>query len=125
MGWLEGILDFLRHGPKGGKLDMNALFQGAVDMSQINKSVAIEEINALINWQKERKRWHHDKTRQKMAAEGSGSGSTDGLPGLETFRSSDFGLNEVRATFLSYILFSKLQSPYSRPSYLHPVIPSR
>lgn len=100
MGWLEGILDFLRHGPKGGKLDMNALFQGAVDMSQISKSVAIEEINSLINWQKERKRWHHDKTRQKMAAEGSGSGSTDGLPGLETFRSSDFGLNEVCCLFL-------------------------
>lgn len=106
MGWLEGILDFLRHGPKGGKLDMNALFQGAVDMSQITKSVAIEEINALINWQKERKRWHHDKTRQKMAAEGSGSGSIDGLPGLETFRSSDFGLNEVCCLFLSQILWN-------------------
>ncbi len=97
MGWLEGILEFLRHGPKGGKLDMNALFQGAVDLNLINKSVAIEEINALIRWQEERKKWHHDKTRQKMAAEGSGSSletNSGAPPGSATFRSSDFGLNE-------------------------------
>lgn len=97
MGWLEGILEFLRRGPKGGKLDMNALFQGAVDTNRINKSVAIDEINDLIRWQEERKKWHNDKTRQKMAAEGSGvsfeSNSTVPL-GSSTFRSSDFGLNE-------------------------------
>ncbi|MCJ1468298.1 hypothetical protein MMC07_006926 [Pseudocyphellaria aurata] len=102
MGWLEGILEFLRHGPRGGKLDMNALFQGAVDMGKINKSSAIDEINSLIEWQEERKKWHHDKTRQKMAAEGSGSGSGSGAaptaeltPGSATFRTSDFGLNEA------------------------------
>lgn len=97
MGWLEGILEFLRQGPKGGKLDINALFQGAVDMKQINKSVAIDEINALIQWQEQRKKWHHDKTRQKMAAEGSGSSYEivpTAPPGSSTFRSSDFGLNE-------------------------------
>lgn len=97
MGWLEGILEFLRHGPKGGKLDMNALLQGAVDLKLINRSVAIDEINALIRWQEERKKWHHDKTRQKMAAEGSGSGlegNSEAPPGSTTFRSSDFGLNE-------------------------------
>ena len=95
MGWLEGILEFLRHGPKGGKLDMNALFQGAVDMSAINKSAAIAEIDALINWQEERKKWHQDKTRQKMAAEGTTPSSS--MPGSaldNAFRSSDFGLNE-------------------------------
>lgn len=91
MGWLEGILEFLRHGPKGGKLDMNALFQGAVDMGQIDKNIAIDEINALIKWQEERKKWHHDKTRQKMAAEGT---NATPAPGANTFRSSDFGLNE-------------------------------
>lgn len=104
MGWLEGILEFLRHGPRGGKLDMNALFQGAVDIGKIDKSAAIDEINALIKWQEERKKWHHDKTRQKMAAEGSGSGSGSGsavastaeaASGSATFRTSDFGLNEV------------------------------
>ncbi|KAL9106079.1 MAG: hypothetical protein Q9227_008865 [Pyrenula ochraceoflavens] len=93
MAWLEDILEFLRHGPKGGKLDMNALFQGAVDLKQIDKEGAIAEINALVQWQEARKRWHQDKTRQKMAAEGaSASPST---PGMSTFRSSDFGLNEM------------------------------
>lgn len=94
MGWLEGILDFLRHGPKGGKLDMNAVFQGAVDMGQIDKEKSIAEINALIRWQVERKKWHQDKTRQKMAAESSGpNGVTP--PGNAAFRSSDFGLDQA------------------------------
>lgn len=93
MSWLENILEFLRHGPSGGKLDMNALFQGAVDMGQIDKEKAIAEINALLKWQEERKQWHHDKTRQKMAAD-VGS-SAEPAPGTGTFRSSDFGLNEV------------------------------
>ena len=104
MGWLEGILEFLRHGPKGGKLDMNALFQGAVDVSAINKSAAIAEIDALILWQEQRKKWHQDKTRQKMAAEGttpapaSAPNSAAALsppPGNATFRSSDFGLDQA------------------------------
>ncbi|KAI9798402.1 MAG: hypothetical protein M1833_004796 [Piccolia ochrophora] len=92
MGWLEGILEFLRKGPRGGKLDMNALFQGAVDMNQINKDVAVTEIDALIKWQEERKKWHQDKTRQKMAAQGLGNVET--APGVSSFKSSDFGLNE-------------------------------
>ncbi|KAL6720779.1 hypothetical protein ACLMJK_002704 [Lecanora helva] len=103
MGWLEGILEFLRHGPAGGKLDMNALFQGAVDMGQIDKSTAIAEINALIKWQAERKKWHQDKTRQKMAAEstantlpnGSSGNRMSNPPGSATFRSSDFGLDQA------------------------------
>ncbi|MCJ1315467.1 hypothetical protein MMC15_000786 [Xylographa vitiligo] len=98
MGWLEGILEFLRHGPKGGKLDMNALFQGAVDMSQVDKEKSIEEINALVKWQEERKKWHQDKTRQKMAAEGS----AETAPGAATFRSSDFGLNETDLQEMQY-----------------------
>jgi hypothetical protein len=93
MGWLEGILEFLRKGPKGGKLDMNALFQGAVDVKQIDKDLAIKEINDLITWQEERKKWHQDKTRQKMAAEGT---NPDPVPGGQAFKSSDFGLHEVR-----------------------------
>ena len=112
MGYLENILEFLRHGPKGGKLDINALFQGAVDMGQIDKAKAISEINALIEWQMARKKWHQDKTRQKMAAEGSGSGSAEIAPGAGMFRSSDFGLNEV---ILLYLLrsFFYLQGPSS------------
>ena len=96
MTWIEGILEFLRHGPKGRRLDMNALFQGAVDVGHINKGATITEINALIKWQEERKKWHQDKTRQKMAADSSlANGSTvSSTPGSTTFKSSDFGLNE-------------------------------
>ena len=100
MKWLEDILEFLRHGPKGGKLDMNALFQGAMDMGQINKEKAVAEINALVKWQEERKKWHNKKTRQKMAAEGMGGG--DLMPGSVTFRSSDFGINAVGDGDLDY-----------------------
>ena len=98
MEWLEGILEFLRHGPKGGKLDMNALFQGAVDVSHINKEAAVAEIDALVKWQEDRKKWHQDKTRQKMAASSTSmapSSASDDAPGQATFRSSDFGLNEA------------------------------
>lgn len=94
MGWLEGILEFLRKGPKGGKLDMNALFQGAMDMQIIDKHIAVKEINALIKWQTARKRWHNQKTRQKMAS-GQEGPATEMLPGLKSFKTSDFGLNAV------------------------------
>lgn len=95
MSWIEEILDFLRKGPTGGKLDMNALFQGAAAVGQIDKDVAIEEINALVKWQEDRKRWHLNKTRQKMAAEGTGD-----VPGSATFKGSDFGLDEVCVSLL-------------------------
>ncbi|OQD76894.1 hypothetical protein PENDEC_c003G02806 [Penicillium decumbens] len=92
MSWIEEILDFLRKGPIGGKLDINALFQGAAGVGQIDRDVAIGEINALVKWQEDRKRWHLNKTRQKMAAEGTGN---DSIPGATTFKSSDFGLNDA------------------------------
>lgn len=95
MGWLEGILEFLRHGPgSGGKLDMNALFQGGMDSGAIDKRKAIREINSLIRWQTARKKWHQDKTRQKMAS--GGDEPEPVLGGMAGFKSSDFGLNEVR-----------------------------
>jgi len=101
MTWVEGILDFLRNGPKGGKLDMNALFLGVADMKLIDPEKAAREINSLIKWQMARKRWHQDKTRQKMAsAGGGGTGGAgadgQGLGGLAaTFTSSDFGINPM------------------------------
>ncbi|KAK5089277.1 hypothetical protein LTR70_006799 [Exophiala xenobiotica] len=91
MGWIEEILDFLRKGPKGGKLDMNAIFRGALDMKQVDQEKTIAEIESLISWQEARKKWHANKTRQKMAAEGT-SGSS--MPGIGSFKSSDFGLHE-------------------------------
>ena len=93
MSWLEDILEFLRKGPKGGKLDMNALFQGVLDIGLVDKAKCISEINALIKWQEARKKWHQDKTRQKMAADGTGGPNL--MPGANAFKSSDFGLNEV------------------------------
>ncbi|EGD85847.2 hypothetical protein H113_06821 [Trichophyton rubrum MR1459] len=100
MTWLEDILKFLREGPEsGGTLDMNALFQGAVSAGQIDKDIAIAEIDALIKWHSDRKKWHQDKTRQKMAAEGV----HEQIPGTSTFKSSDFGLHEVRNSVATYI----------------------
>ncbi|QIW97072.1 hypothetical protein AMS68_002590 [Peltaster fructicola] len=91
MFWIEGILDFLRAGPKGGKLDMNALFQGAMDMKLIDRDIAMREINALVKWQVARKRWHQDKTRQKMATGGQADGGMGNI--ANTFRPDDFGLD--------------------------------
>ncbi|KAL5001209.1 hypothetical protein BDV10DRAFT_192412 [Aspergillus recurvatus] len=90
MAWIEDILHFLRNGPKGGKLDMNALFSGAKDMGQIDQDLAREEIDKLIKWHEDRKQWHLNKTRQKMAAEGTATS-----PFQAKFRSSDFGLDEA------------------------------
>ena len=102
MGWLEGILEFLRHGPGGGgKLDMNALFQGGMDSGLIDRSKAIKEINSLIRWQTARKKWHQDKTRQKMAS-GGGEEPDNLLSGMGGFKTSDFGLNEVCLTLHSH-----------------------
>jgi Domain of unknown function in PX-proteins (DUF3818) len=93
MGWLEGILSFLKFGPKGGRLDMNSLLLEAVESSTVDEAAVLREINALIKWQMARKRWHLAKTRQKMAADGSEDTAGAMLGG--TFKSSDFGLNEV------------------------------
>lgn len=101
MGWIEGILEFLRQGPKGGKLDMNALFAGAVSVNQIDRSLAVAEIDSLIDWQEQRKKWHQDKTRQKMAAEGNSSGGLD-VPGGIAFKSSDFGLDQMDLQDMNY-----------------------
>ncbi|KAL9082839.1 MAG: hypothetical protein Q9165_008767 [Trypethelium subeluteriae] len=99
MGWVEGILEFLRKGPKGGKLDMNALVQGAIDQGDIEKEAVVRDTNALIKWQTARKKWHQDKTRQKMAAEGAPGATMNGgldLPaGMNSFKAGDFGLNET------------------------------
>ncbi len=101
MGWIEGILEFLRKGPTAGKLDINALFAGAVSVQQLDKEKAISEINSLIAWQEARKKWHSDKTRQKMAAEG-GAPNTEAVPGGITFNSADFGLDQMDLQEMSY-----------------------
>jgi hypothetical protein len=101
MGWIEGILEFLRQGPAGGALDVNALFEGGVSAGILDKEKAIEEINQLISWQEARKKWHHGKTRQKMAAEGTASLDAP-LPGLPTLKGSDFGINDMDLEDMAY-----------------------
>jgi hypothetical protein len=91
MGHIEDILDFLRKGPKGGSLDMNALFLEATESGTIDKHIATKEINSLLKWQIKRKRWHQDKTRRKMA---SGEDPGMQMPGFNAIRPSDFGLEE-------------------------------
>ncbi|KAM0695615.1 hypothetical protein Q7P36_004097 [Cladosporium allicinum] len=96
MNWIENILDFLRNGPVGGKLDMNALFLGALDMKLVDSDKVVREINSLIRWQMARKKWHQDKTRQKMASGGDVNASNNGMGGLaSTFKPGDFGLNAM------------------------------
>jgi len=101
MGWIEGILEFLRQGPKAGKLDINALVAGAVSVKQLDKDLAISEIDQLISWQEARKKWHQDKTRQKMAAEGVGL-NVETVPGGVAFKSSDFGLDQMDLQEINY-----------------------
>ena len=100
MGWLEKILVFLRTGPSSGaKLDMNRLFEDAVKSGTIESTKAKAEIDALIDWQAKRRKWHQDKTRQKMAG-GDSPGSTKSRDawsatspgGLST---RDFGIDDV------------------------------
>ncbi|KAI1148648.1 hypothetical protein F4825DRAFT_464751 [Nemania diffusa] len=119
MGWIEGILEFLRHGPAGGAVDINALFEGAVSSGQLDKTKAIEEINELIAWQEARKKWHHDKTRQKMAAEGS-AGDV-GLPGVSTLSASDFGLDTMDLEDLNYDFESDEEAEAEEEDELDPI----
>jgi len=119
MTWIEGILEFLRKGPAGGALDINALFEGAVTTGQLDKTKAIQEINQLIAWQEARKKWHHDKTRQKMAAEGgSGDGS---LPGIASFNASDFGLDTMDIEDLNYDFDSEEEAEAEEEDEMDPI----
>lgn len=120
MGWIEGILEFLRHGPKNGSLDINALFEGATSSGVIDREKAIEEIDKLIAWQEARKKWHHDKTRQKMAAEGV-PGAGEGLPGAMSFKSTDFGLDQDDLDDMAYEDDSESEAEAEADDELDPI----
>ncbi|KAI0194554.1 hypothetical protein F4808DRAFT_453048 [Astrocystis sublimbata] len=119
MGWIEGILEFLRKGPTGGALDINALFEGAATNGQLDKEKAIAEIDQLIAWQEARKKWHHDKTRQKMAAEGGAADA--GLPGVGKFSASDFGLDTMDLEDLNYDFDSEEEAEAEAEDELDPI----
>jgi hypothetical protein len=80
---------------------MNALFEGAVASGNLDRGKAITEIDQLIAWQESRKKWHHDKTRQKMAAEGE-AGVDAAMPGKGAWHASDFGLNDTDLDDMTY-----------------------
>jgi hypothetical protein len=66
-------------------------------MKLVDSDKVVREINSLIRWQMARKKWHQDKTRQKMASGGDAhSGNNSGMGGLaSTFKPGDFGLNAM------------------------------
>lgn len=84
MKWIEVILSFLRDG-FSSKLDMNAL---VFETPGINTHVAMKEIDALIQWNKDRKAWNERRLRAKMASAGDDTMPQGG------FSVGDFGLDE-------------------------------
>lgn len=118
MVWIEDILEFLRKGPKNGALDINALFEGAVGGKVINKDTAIKEIDDLILWQEARKKWHQDKTRQKMAADGGQDGL---IPGGIAFTSADFGLDQMDLEDMNYESESDSEDEAEEDDELDPI----
>ena len=121
MGWIEGILEFLRKGPTSGTLDINALFEGAVSTKTIDKAKAVSEINQLIAWQEARKKWHQDKTRQKMAAEGAAGAAGELIPGALNFKSSDFGLDEMDLEDMAYDEDSESEAEQEAEEEMDPI----
>lgn len=100
---------------------MNALFAGAVSVNQIDHVKATEEINQLISWQEARKKWHQDKTRQKMAAEGGIDPNVETLPGGITLKSTDFGIDEMDLQDINYEEQSESDDENSEDDELDPI----
>lgn len=119
MEWIEDILEFLRKGPKNGAVDINALFEGACSSKTIDKDLAIKEINDLIAWQEARKKWHQDKTRQKMAADGTLGDNI--IPGGMNFTSADFGLDQMDLEDMAYESGSDSESDAEEDEELDPI----
>jgi hypothetical protein len=123
MGWIEGILEFLRKGPKNGTLNVNALFEGGVSAGVIDKDKTIAEIDSLIAWQEARKKWHNDKTRQKMAAEGQAG--SDMMPAAMNFSSADFGLDEDELEEMNMVDGSDSEMDAEEEDELDPIAAER
>ncbi|ROT36758.1 succinate flavo protein subunit [Sodiomyces alkalinus F11] len=123
MGWIEGILEFLRKGPMNGTLNVNALFEGAVSTGVVDKEKVMDEANRLIAWQEARKKWHQDKTRQKMAADGVGS--ADHVPGSGAFKSSDFGLDQTDLDDMAYDYDSEEEQEAEEEDDMDPISAER
>jgi hypothetical protein len=120
MGWIEGILDFLRKGPKSGKLDINALVAGAISVGQLDKAKAIAEVDSLVAWQEARKKWHQGKTRQKMAAEGGSANSADSIT-AGFLKGSDFGIDQMDLEDVNYDVESSEEDENELDDELDPI----
>ena len=84
MKWIEVILAFLRDG-FSSKVDMNTL---VFSTPGVDVPVALHEIDALIQWNKDRKAWNERRIRAKMASAGESTVPQGG------FSVVDFGLDE-------------------------------
>jgi hypothetical protein len=84
MKWIEVILSFLRDGFRS-KVDMNALI---FETPGINTTIAMSEVDALIQWNKDRKAWNERRLRAKMAS------AEDSTVPQGGFSAGDFGLDE-------------------------------
>ena len=90
MKWIEVILSFLRDG-FSGKVDMNRL---VFETPGINTDIAMTEIEALIQWNKDRKAWNERRIQAKMASAGEDTMPQGG------FTVGDFGLDEDEVLYL-------------------------
>ena len=84
MKWIEVILSFLRNG-FSSKIDMNAL---VFSTPNVDITVALHEIDTIIQWNKDRKTWNERRLRAKMASAGESTVPHGG------FSVGDFGLDE-------------------------------
>lgn len=90
MKWIEVILSFLRDG-FSSKIDMNRL---VFETPEIDTDIAMTEIEALIQWNKDRKAWNEKRIRAKMASAGETTVPQGG------FTVGDFGLDEDEVLLL-------------------------
>jgi len=84
MRWIEIILAFLRDGFTS-QVDMTTL---VYETPGVNTDVVMNEIDALIQWNRDRKAWNEWRIRAKMASAGESTVPQAG------FTVGDFGLDE-------------------------------
>jgi hypothetical protein len=97
MRWIEIILSFLRNGFTS-KVDMNVL---VFETPGVDTDIALKEIDALIQWNKDRKAWNERRIRAKMASAGESTVPQAG------FSVKDFGLDEDEVLHLQADLDSE------------------
>ncbi len=89
MHWIELILTFLREGTPQ-QLDLEQIFNSTADL---DKALAIREIDDCIKYNADLKVWRQDRLRKRMAAETSLQRANDGTIPMGSFSGADFGLD--------------------------------